>query len=67
MDSGVSYSIIPEPDYLTIVQYLSTEYGLNCTEPDSKSLVSTSKCKCKDFNDLPDIQLEITNGDKTKS
>jgi hypothetical protein len=55
MDTGVSYALIPGSDFVTIQDHLTQDYGVKCTEPASSSLVSTYKCSCKSYKDLPDI------------
>ena len=59
MDTGVSYAIIPSDDFITIKDMLNETYHVTCTEPEKSSLVSTYKCKCPDFNSLPDIQISL--------
>ena len=59
MDTGVSYALIPAGDFLAIQDHLTRDYGVNCTEPASSSLVSTYKCSCKSYKELPDIQMQL--------
>ena len=55
MDTGVSYALIPGGDFVAIQDHLTHDYGVTCTEPADSSLVSTYKCSCKSYQDLPDI------------
>jgi hypothetical protein len=57
MDTGVSYAILPTSDFVLIRDELKKGYGVDCKDPGGDSLTATHDCKCKNHDDLPDIQI----------
>lgn len=66
IDSGVSYAILPTDDF-NIIQKTLAEYGVKCSDPSGQhSSTSTAQCECKNFEELPSIEIFLNKNQRFK-
>ena len=65
VDTGMSYSLIPDTDFQEILNFLKQQQGIECTP----GLLETSLYNCESsnylYNSLPDLKLTLSTGKDT--
>ena len=55
IDTGMSFSMMPKQDLLTLIQHLNTVFNMECDNPSSSAPKPVCKCRGKRYADFPTL------------